>query len=176
LYPRPPAGAPKRTGGRGYKLWASVSTAVAACLVAAVVYLAADRPAGPPVLKSQLAWGWGKPGGLALDQSTPKGYLDRLAAGAEEWAAYRPGDPDGVGTRLAEFRLGCTRLMHSAYGPLAPPDKAWLLDRCRGWARALDGQQQALDAGVDPLVVRGAVDEIVRDMARALREKANQVG
>jgi hypothetical protein len=171
-----PSGAMKRTGARGYQLWAAASTAVAACLVVAVVCLTAGRLDAPPVLKSQLAWGWAKPGGLALDQSTPKGYLDRLAANAEEWAAYRPGDPDGVGTRLAEFRLGCTRLMHSASGPLAPPDKPWLSDRCREWARALDGHQQALDAGADPLAVRDAVDDLVRDIARALRERATQVG
>jgi hypothetical protein len=50
------------------------------------------------------------------------------------------------------------------------------LERCRAWARALDGHQQALDAGTDPLAVRAAVDETVREMAASLREKAKQIG
>ena len=171
-----PSGVAKRTGGWGYKVWALVSTGVAACLAVAVVLQTVDRPADRPVPKAQLAWGWGKPGGLATDESNPKDYLNKLAANAEEWSLHRPGDPSGVGTRLAEFRLGCTRLTHSTYGALAPDDRAWLLERCREWAKVLDGHQQALDAGADPLAVRAAVDETVRAMAATLREKAKQVG
>jgi hypothetical protein len=40
----------------------------------------------------------------------------------------------------------------------------------------LDGHQQALDAGADPLTVRAAVDEAVRVIAGTLREKAKRVG
>lgn len=166
----------KRTGGRGYKIWATVSTGVAACLAVAVGLLAARGPDEPPIPKAQIAWGWGKPGGLAADQSSPKEYLNKLAANAEEWSLHRPSDPAGVGTRIAELRIGCTRLMHSTYGPLTPADKAWLLEHCRAWAKLLDGHQQALDTGADPLAVRAAVDETVRAMAATFREKAKQVG
>ena len=162
--------------GTGYRIWALASTGIAACLAVAVGWLAAREPAGPPVPKAQVAWGWGKPGGLAADQSNPKDYLRGLAASAEEWSQYQPTDPVGVGTRIAELRVGCTRLMHSAYGPLAPADKAWLLDHCRAWAKVLDGHQQALDAGTDPLTVRAGMDESVRAIAATLREKAKQVG
>lgn len=182
----PPSGRPAvpseragRAAGRGYKLWAFASTGVAACLAVAVGVLAVrgpEGPSGPAVPKAQLAWGWAKPGGLAIDESDPKAYLTRLAANAEEWSLHRPSDPAGVGTRIAEFRIGCTRLMHSSYGPLAPADKAWLLDHCRVWAKRLDAHQQALDAGADPAAVRAAVDETVREIAATLRGKAGQVG
>ncbi|MCE9562138.1 MAG: hypothetical protein K8U57_08800 [Planctomycetes bacterium] len=161
---------------RGYKIWAFVSTGIAVCLAVVVGYLTTRGPEEPAVQKSQIAWGWGKPSGLALEQSNPKEYLNKLATNAEEWSAYQPSDPTGVGTRIAELRIGCTRLMHSAYGPLTPTDKAWLLEHCRQWAKMLDGHQQALDNGSDPLAVRAAVDETVREIATTLREKAKRVG
>jgi hypothetical protein len=166
----------KRNGRREYKYWAIASTGIAACLAVAVGLLAVRGPGEPPVPKAQIAWGWGKPSGLASNQSNPREYLNQLAANAEEWSLHRPSDAVGVGTRIAELRIGCARLMHSTYGPLAPADKAWLLENCRAWANALDGHQQALDAGVDPVAVRAEVDEAVRAIAAALREKAKQVG
>ncbi len=171
-----PFRAVRRTGGRGYKIWAIVSTGLAACLAVGVVWLASSEPAGPSLPKAQIAWGWAKPSGLATDQSDPNEYLNKLAANVEEWSLYRPGDTEGLGTRIAELRLGCTRLMHSTYGPLIPSDKAWLLEHCRDWAKRLDGHQQALDAGADALTVRAEVDELVREMAATLRDKAKQIG
>jgi hypothetical protein len=138
--------------------------------------LAGGGPGETRIPKAQIAWGFGKPGGTATDETTSKDYLNKLAANAEEWSLHRPSDPTGVGTRVAEFRLGCTRLMHSTYGPLSPADRVWLLDHCRTWAKLLDGHQQALDTGADPLAVRAAVDETVREMAATLREKAKQAG
>jgi hypothetical protein len=174
--PKPvPSEVGKRSRGR-YKVWAIVSTGVAACLAVAVGLLAMRGPDEPPVPKSQIAWGWGKPSGLAADQSKPKDYLNKLAANAEEWTLHQPSDAAGVGARIAEFRLGCTRLMHSPYGPLSPADKEWLLEHCRTWAKRLDGHQQALDMGTDPLMVRVEVAETVRVIAATLREKAKQVG
>jgi hypothetical protein len=170
-----PSQVKRRNGRRGYKNWAIVSTGVAACLAVAIVFLGARGPADPPIPKAQIAWGWGKPGGLAAVQSNPKDYLNKLAANAEEWSLDRPSDPVGVGTRVAELRIGCTRLMHSSYGPLSPVDKAWLLENCRAWAKVLDGHLQALDAGADPVAVRAEVDETVRAIAAALHEKATQV-
>ena len=140
----------KWTGARWYKTWAMFSTCVAACLAIAVVWLANSRPADPPPLKSQIAWGWAKAGGLAAEQSSPRDYLTTLATNAEEWSQYQPGDANGVSTRILELRLGCVRLMHSSYGPLSPDDKTWLLEHCREWAKTLDRHQQALDAGADP--------------------------
>jgi hypothetical protein len=166
----------KRTGGRGYRIWAIASTGVAACLVVLVGYLAFLGSNEPAVPKSQIAWGWGKPTGLATDQSSARDYLNKLAANVEEWSLHQSGDAAGVGARIAEFRTGCTRLMHSTYGPLTPADKEWLLEQCRAWATILDGHQQALDNGMDPLAVRAKVDETVRAIAATLRDKAKQVG
>jgi hypothetical protein len=171
-----PTRSAKRTGRRGYQIWAMVSTGIAACLAVSVVWLANSGPKDPPLPKVQIAWGWAKPGGIAIDQSNPRDYLNKLAANVEEWSLFRPGDSDGLGTRIAELRLGCTRLMHSAYGPLTPSDKAWLLEHCRQWAKLLDENQQALDAGADPIAVRADVDEVVRVIAATLREKAKEVG
>jgi hypothetical protein len=166
----------KRTGGRRYKIWAFASSGIAACLAVAVGLLLFRGPDEPAIPKSQVAWGWGKPSGLAANESSTKGYLNKLAANAEEWFQYQPSDAAGVGTRIAELRIGCTRLMNSAYGPLAAEDKAWLLEHCRAWARAFDGHQQALDTGADPLVVRAHMDETVRSIAFTLREKAEHAG
>lgn len=171
-----PAARRQRPAGRGYKAWAIASTAVAAGLAVAVGGLLLSGPEEPPVMKSQIAWGWGKPGGLANLQTRPRDYLNKLADNAEEWTLYRPADADGVGARIAELRTGCTRLMHSPYGPLAAADKEWLLQHCRGWAKALDAHQQALDGGADPVAVRAQVDETVRTIAATLREKAKQLG
>lgn len=165
-----------KRAGRGYRIWAIVSSGVAACLAVAIGLLVLRGPDEPPIPKSQIAWGWGKPSGLAADQSKPKDYLNKLAANVEEWSLHQPSDATGVGTRIAEFRMGCTRLMHSPYGPLAQADKEWLLEHCREWAKLLDGHQQSLDKGADPLTVRAEVDETVRKMAASLREKAKQVG
>ncbi|QEL20817.1 hypothetical protein [Limnoglobus roseus] len=171
-----PSEAAKRSTGRGTKIWAATATGIAACLALAVGYLSFREPDEPPIQKSQIAWGWGKPSGLATDQTNPRDYLTKLAANAEEWHQYRPTDVVGVGTRVAELRIGCTRLMHSAYGPLAAADKAWLLDHCRSWAKALDAHQQSLDAGADPQQVRAAVDETIQSIVNTLREKAAGLG
>jgi hypothetical protein len=169
------SGVAKRNG-RGHRIWAIVSTGVAACLAVAVVWQMGGRLDDRPIPKSQIAWGWGKPGGLATDASNPKEYLNKLAASVEEWSLHRPDDVLGVATRIAELRLGCIRLIHSTYGPLAPADRAWLLERCRTWAKMLDAHQQALDTGADALATRAAVDETVREVAATLREKAKRVG
>jgi hypothetical protein len=166
----------KSTGGRGYKIWAFVSTGVAACLAMAVGYYSIQQLGEQPIPKSQIAWGWGKPSGLAAGGSNAKDYLNKLADNAEEWWQHQPGDAVGVGTRIAEFRIGCTRLMHSTYGPLKAEDKAWLLEHCREWAKKLDAHQQTLDTGADPKTVRADVDETVRGIATTLREKAKQLG
>jgi hypothetical protein len=167
---------PVKRAGRSYKLWAIVSTGVAASLFVAIGLLAFRGQDETPIPKSQVAWGWGKPSGLAAEQKKPKDYLNKLAANAEEWSQYEPSDATGVGMRIAELRMGCTRLMHSPYGPLAQADKEWLLEHCQAWAKLMDGHQQALDSGADPLKVRAEVDETVRTIAATLREKAKQVG
>src|SRR6185437_6595880 len=74
-----PSGALKRGYGRGYKTWAYVSTGIAACLVVALGLLAFREPAETRVPKSQIAWGWGKPSGLATEQNDSKSYLNKLA-------------------------------------------------------------------------------------------------
>ena len=166
----------RRNRERGYKIWAIVSSGLAACLAVAIGLQLLNGPGESPILKSQIAWGWGKPSGLALDQSGAREYLNQLATNVEEWSLYRPSDAAGVGLRIAEFRTGCTRLMHSTYGTIKPDDKAWLLEHCREWAKRLDGHQQALDGGADLLKVQADVDETVKAIVATLREKSKTVG
>lgn len=168
-----PSEGAKQSAGRVYKMWAAVSTAIAVCLAVVVGYQAMQGPPETPIPKAQVAWGWGKPTGLAAEQTTPKGYLNKLADTVEEWSQHQPVDATGVSVRLAEFRTGCSRLMHSPYGPLADVDKAWLLDNCRKWAKQLDAHQQALDSGANPVAVRADVDKLVRSISSTLRNRVN---
>ncbi len=161
---------------RVYRAWAAVSTGIAVCLAVLVGIQALDGPADPSASAARIAWGWGKPSGLAADQPTPAGYLNKLANNVEEWSRERPADATGVSVRLAEFRTGCSRLMHSPYGPLADADKAWLLANCRAWAKQIDDHQQALDGGANPVAVRADVDELVRAISTALRTRATDAG
>src|SRR5262249_55859433 len=73
-----PSQGKKRNVRLGYKNWAIVSTGVAVCLAVAVGFLGARGPGDPPIPKAQIAWGWGKPSGLAANQSNPKDYLNKL--------------------------------------------------------------------------------------------------
>ena len=172
-----PSEASKRTGRRGYKIWAIVSTGVAACLAVAVGLLAVRGPGEPPIPKAQIAWGWGKPGGLAADQSNPRG-LPEQAGGQRRGVVAAPTERRGLGSAPASpnsasvARGSCTRRTARS----ARPTRRGCWRHCRAWAKALDGHQQALDAGADPLAVRAEVDETVRAIAAALREKAKQVG
>ncbi|MGL6097678.1 MAG: hypothetical protein ACRC7O_18000 [Fimbriiglobus sp.] len=159
---------------RVYRVWASVSTGIAVCLAVAVGMQVLDSLAEPSA--ARVAWGWGKPTGLAADQPTPAVYLNKLADHVEEWAQERPADATGVSVRLAEFRTGCSRLMHSPYGPLADADKAWLLANCRAWAKQIDAHQQALDGGANPAAVRADVDELVQAISTALRNRVKAAG
>ena len=96
------------------------------------------------------------------DRSTTEAHSRTLSeenrlersCGQHRGVLHRPGDAASLGIRIVEFRIGA-RLLHSTYGPLDPEDKAWLLEQCRAWAKALDGHLQALDGGADPLAVRG---------------------
>jgi hypothetical protein len=173
-----PSEVAKRTTGRSYKAWAFTSTAVAACLAVTVgVMVVRSLLQEEKVRKADVAWGWGKPNGLALDQDRPRDYLNQLAKNVEEWNDYKPDGPTAVALRLAEFRVGCSKLMHSSYGPLKPADKDWLLAKCREWGERLDAHQQDLDRRGDreSALVRAEVDKTVELIANTLRQKAKEV-
>jgi hypothetical protein len=155
---------------RSYRAWAVASSALAACLLIAVGALALRGH--KPTEVAGVSWGWAKPGGIPNDKTKPAEYLTALADGADEWFNKRPEDAAGVAKQITEFRAGCSQLIFAPHTPLAQADKNWLLERCRVWAKKLDDHLTALEAGADPVKVRGEADETIRKLSNALRERA----
>jgi hypothetical protein len=100
-------------------------------------------------------------------------YLRQLAAAAKEWSAKRPTDAAGLAKRIGEFRRGCSEILLAEHTPLPPADRAWLKDRCRQWAAALDKHLTALEAGGDAAAVRAEVDDTATKIAAALLGRAD---
>lgn len=120
-------------------------------------------------------WGWERPGALAFDGSARE-YLEHLASTAEEWFRKRPETAPELQRRLQEFRRGCDALLAAPHPPLTEGDREWLRERCRAWRDKIDGHLAALEAGGDVPAVRDAADTTVRNLLKALRERAAAVG
>jgi hypothetical protein len=120
-------------------------------------------------------WGWERPGALAFNGSARE-YLEHLANTAEEWFRKRPESAPELQRRLEEFRRGCDVLLVAPHPPLAEGDREWLRERCRAWRDKIDGHLAALAAGGDVPAVRDAADTTVRNLMKALRERAAAVG
>ncbi len=153
--------------------WLVAPATAASVLLAAIAYDRARPQAAIPVAvaPTPTGWGWSKPG--ALPQDLPPGpYLARLADDAEDWFHKRPETSLALARRIAEFRQGCSTLILTNHRPLAPPDQAWLIDRCRAWATKLDAHLAALEAGADPAATRAEADATVRKLINALRDRA----
>jgi hypothetical protein len=174
----PANAAESRRPPRSYFTWAVVSSALAACLLVAVGYLTigGDKPGGGTTEVAAVNWGWAKPGGIPNDAPKPAEYLDGLANTAQEWFNKRPEDAAGVAKRINEFRTGCSQLIFATHTPLDPKDRDWLVEKCRLWAKKLDDHLTALENGADPLKVRTDADNTIRNLQKALREKAAQLG
>jgi hypothetical protein len=128
--------------------------------------------AGPPGAAS--GWGWERPGALAFDGSAPE-YLEHLASAAEEWFRKRPETAAELRRRLEEFRRGCDALLAAPHTPLAEGDREWLRERCRAWRDKIDGHLAALEAGGAVPAVRDEADTTVRNLLKALRDRAATV-
>ncbi|MBA4191072.1 MAG: hypothetical protein C0467_24060 [Planctomycetaceae bacterium] len=175
-----PAPAPGRRGSnreRVYQRWAIVSTALAACLLVAVGVVTFQNAAtGTRGKGTEVAWGWDRAGGIPAAESKPAEYLNGLAKSSEEWFDARPAEAPEVARRINELRAGCSKLILSPHAPLAPADKEWLKAKCREWAGKMDTSLAALEAGADPVQVRGQIDETITRLAKALRERGTQAG
>ncbi len=140
-----------------------VSLATAATILLAVFAYQSTRP--------PLAWGWSKPG--ALPENLASGpYLARLAEEAGEWFNRRPDDRPALARRINEFRQGCSTLILADHKPLSPEDRQWLVGKCKEWAAKLDAHLNHLEAPGDPVQVRNEVDETVRRLIQALKDRA----
>lgn len=158
---------------RTYKAWAMVATALAACLLLTVGYLAwPDEDPSKRGKFEQVAWGWGRPGGLHPQAANRVEYLNGLAQSADQWFETRPGNSAAVAQRITELRSGCSKLILSNYGPLPPAEKDWLIGKCREWAKEMDAQLAALEGGADAVAVRDAMDATMKTVVTTLREKA----
>jgi hypothetical protein len=157
-----------------------VSLAMAAAVLVAIVVVQrwpAQPRDGHPQLRvaASPGWGWDRPG--ALPQDLPRdAYLNHLADAAHEWFNKRPDTPLALARRIAEFRQGCSVLILSPHRPLPSEDRVWLVEKCRAWATKLDTHLVAVEAGQDPLKVRGEADETINRLIAALRERATRTG
>ncbi len=148
--------------------WLAVPFAMAAAvavLVGGYVYMQHANQAGE--------WGWNRPEVFANAPAAT--YLDRLAEAAQQWFDERPETAEGVAERIASMRLGCTRLILAEHASLAPADRAWLRERCRAWSAKFDEQLREIEAGKDPIAVRGQADATVHKLVNALRDRAQKV-
>lgn len=141
-----------------------------------------ENPVAPAttVASAPATWGWNRPD--AIDPTLPAGaYLNRLAETAAEWDAEQPQSVAGLARRIAEFRLGCSRLLTAEHAPLPEPEKKVLLDRCRNWAKNFDTQLAAVeqlssDATAEELAMEQTkMDTLVRKLVGKLREQAEQL-
>jgi hypothetical protein len=119
-------------------------------------------------------WGWAKPDALPDDLPRAE-YLNRLADAAEEWSRKKPDSSLALAHRLNEFRQGCTVLTLSEHRPLSPSDRDWLRERCRAWSRKLDDALAKLESGTPPEQVRQETDDLARDIATKLRDRAGKM-
>jgi hypothetical protein len=147
----------------------------AAVLIGVAVYesrkLRTD-PGAQPV--AAVGWGWAKPDALPQDLPAAE-YLRRLADAAEEWTKKRPADAIALAQRLNEFRQGCAVLILSEHRPLAQPDREWLKERCQKWAGRLNEELTRLESGTPVAQVEEETTGIARQIAAALRERAQKV-
>lgn len=149
--------------------WFACLATAAAVLVCVGVWMMA-RPAP----SADVAWGWQRPGAVP-ENATASAYLERLADGADQWFARRPEDADALAKRIGEMRQGCSRLIRASHGPLKEADRQWLVERCKAWAKEFDAALLALEEGKEVGEVRQKMDETVRKLEKALRERAKQV-
>jgi hypothetical protein len=95
--------------------------------------------------------------------------------GVHEWFNQRPEDAATLARRIDELRQGCKTLIEAEHTPLAPADRAWLVERCQTWLRKFDEASSALEAGRDPLAVRAEVDQTVTRIEEVLHDRATQL-
>ncbi|MCE9533123.1 MAG: hypothetical protein K8T89_18650 [Planctomycetes bacterium] len=160
-----------------------VSFATAAVVLIAVFAINRRAP-GPTPDKTEVAkkpdespapgWGWNKPDALPNNLAAPD-YLAKLGVAVTEWSDRRPENAVDLSKRLNEFRQGCSMLLLATHQPLPADEKTWLKNRCRDWAKKINTHLADLEAGTDPIRVRVEVDETVRDIAAALRSRAENL-
>jgi hypothetical protein len=125
----------------------------------------------PPKVPAPTGWGWSKAGALN-EKATKKEYLNALADAAKEWHNKTPTTPAELAKRIGEMRQGCSQLILADHRPLPPADKAWLIERCKAWAKKFDDSLAELESGKDVTTVRKQMDTTIDTLIARLRERA----
>jgi hypothetical protein len=173
VIPQPPAAPVQPRGGAWFSHPLVVCLTTAASLLAALWVVDALPRSQPTTAPTPVAWGWSKPGAMP-EQASRDEYLSGLATAADEWFKKTPSDPQELATRISQFRAGCSTLILAEHRPLSKEDRQWLVDKCRAWATKIDGHLAALESGTSTTDVRTAMDDTVRKLSTALRERASQ--
>lgn len=118
-------------------------------------------------------WGWNQSGILA-QAKTASEHLNQLADGADEWFNKIPATKPELGARIAEMRRGCSLLILGEHPQLNKEQRDWLIGKCKAWAEKLDQQLAALEGGASLAEVQRNTDVVVRNLTKALREKAKE--
>jgi len=147
--------------------------AVAVAVVAVLFAIAIVSRWGSPLSESGV-WGWNRPRAFAAN-IPPDRYLDLLADEAAEWFNERPQEPQALAQRIAEFRQGCTALIHAEHRQLSAKDRAWLIENCQAWAEQLKAHLVAIEVARDATEVRVEVDDTIDDLIKALRLRGRRI-
>ncbi|XZE18005.1 hypothetical protein SH449x_003287 [Pirellulaceae bacterium SH449] len=128
------------------------------------------------LLQEPDGWGFNRPGVFAANVNGSD-YLRRLADAAEEFNAKQSNDIPGLIQRIQQFEKGCDRLIAEKHTPLADADKDWLVERCQLWKSKLTEQRMALASGTQTVEeTQTAVQQIVSNLQKALRDRASSIG
>ncbi len=117
-------------------------------------------------------WGWEKPGVLTAGRTAAEHYL-ALEQAAGEFDRVTLNRPADLERRLREFRHACDALIEAPHATLSASGRQQLVDRCRLWAKKIDGHVADLKSGEKSIdQVRLDAQATVEALRRFLRDEA----
>ena len=115
-------------------------------------------------------WGWERAGILDVSLA-PDQYLNHLANLAGEWFNQQPASVELLEDRLRTFRKSCDTLIDYRHDQLPETDRAWLVDRCKAWAKKLDEKIAALAESKDSKQIQIESDALINNLMVKLRDR-----
>jgi hypothetical protein len=164
---------------RRWVAWAAAAAAACIPIATLVPWIVLERREVSRLqarLSEVPSWGWIKPDAFPQDISA-KDYLARIGDEANEWSSERPETTPKLAERIAEFQLGCTRLLYAEHRPLDNADRNWLREQCHRWAETIQTTRSDLEEGrIDAAKAMAEMDRNVKEIVRALRGRAQATG
>ena len=114
-------------------------------------------------------WGWNDHKIYAQDVDESS-YLNLLANAANDWFQVSRN-----GESLSQLIGSCDALISEKHYQLSPPNRDWLVDKCRAWRDCLGLSRELLNEGKSDDRVFAEVDEIVSKLVAALKRKADEI-